>query len=89
MSEQRLIDANEIPMQSIGSAVFAYKHEIDQMPTIPAEVVIHCGECSYYKPDDTDFGHCERKPCGKICGVVNPHDYCSMGKPKEDKLGYE
>jgi len=75
----RPIDADKIPWQSIGSAVFAYKPDIDAISTldlVPAPV--RCGKCIH-----KDF--CKQYINVAGADSIHPITFCSYGKRKEQK----
>ena len=89
MSEKRLIDANRIidfidcghlrnPLELCFSESEVV-NMLEQAPTVPAEVVVHCGECKHYQEDNINW-------CTLDGLDRNPADYCSYGERRESEV---
>ena len=52
---------------------------LEQAPTIPAEVVVHCRECKHYQEDNINW-------CTLDGLDRNPADYCSYGERSESEV---
>ena len=90
MSEQRLIDANRIidfidcghlrnPLELCFSESEVV-NMLEQAPTVPAEVVVHCENCQHYQEDNINW-------CTLDGTDRNPTDYCSYGERGESEAG--
>ena len=90
MSEQRLIDANRIidfidcghlrnPLELCFSESEVV-NMLEQAPTVPAEVVVHCENCQHYQEDNINW-------CTLDGTDRNPTDYCSYGEHRESEAG--
>ena len=90
MSEQRLIDANRIidfidcghlrnPLELCFSESEVV-NMLEQAPTVPAEVVVHCENCQHYQEDNINW-------CTLDGTDRNPTDYCSYGERRESEAG--
>ena len=89
MSEKRLIDANRIidfidcghlrnPLELCFSESEVV-NMLEQAPTVPAEVVVHCRECKHYQEDNINW-------CTLDGLDRNPADYCSYGERRESEV---
>lgn len=73
-----------------GTAIRLIHNAIDNAPTVDAVPVTRCRNCEYYKnhPNGLCYLHTEPKENERgysgeaFC--VEPDDFCSYGKPKED-----
>ena len=84
MSEQRLIDANALIQDLVSKRGFypvIVKCAVEQAPTVPAEVVVHCRDCKHI----SEFP-CPARDChsGRTKNCVA---YCSMGERRESEDG--
>ena len=48
-------------------------------PAVDAVEVVRCKDCKYLGIKDFAYGYCH----GKMCGIINPNDYCSNGEKKQ------
>ena len=57
--------------------------------TVPAEVVVHCGECQHSSPCPTDENSlfCLQGKSGTGYKRVNKSHYCSYGERRESEAG--
>ena len=89
MSEQRLIDANRLidfidcghlrnPLELCFSESEVV-NMLDSAPTVPAEIVVHCGECKHHRPIDFCTLH-------DTTGWIDNH-CCSFGERRERDAG--
>ena len=101
MSEQRLIDANRIidfidcghlrnPLELCFSESEVV-NMLEQAPTVPAEVVVHCGECRFRQvANDSTYGtfyvcgYNDEQNSG-LGGVVQSNEHCSYGERRESE----
>ena len=94
MSEQRLIDANALDSallaEGLASALIGYPHRrtltvgeirgiLQNAPTVPAEVIVHCENCQHYQEDNINW-------CTLDGLDRNPADYCSYGERRESEV---
>ena len=86
MSEQRLIDANALIQDLVSKRGFypaIVKCAVEQATTVPAEVVVHCGDCEYKtkaKVNQKGFLIC---PASGM--EITDNDYCSYGERRESE----
>ena len=93
----RLIDANEITYHKSGFPKgdgfdsrldWAFREDIDKLPTVDAVEVVRCRDCKWYMPGDlfTDIMFCHRlkKENGKPAKYnFCEDDFCSYGERKD------
>lgn len=89
MAEQRLIDANALPMHKVkivhafgiveGCVVFP--DSVANTPTIDAVEVVRCVECKHRANHNSTLGF---SWCGKFGNVMRDSDFCSWGERKMD-----
>lgn len=88
MSEQRLIDANALTQDLVSKRGFypaIVKSAVEQAPTVPAEVVVHCKDCEHKakaKVNQKGFLIC---PASGM--EITDDDYCSYGERRESEAG--
>ena len=95
MSEQRPIDANRLidfidcghlrnPLELCFSESEVV-NMLEQAPTVPAEVVVHCRDCKYKEQARVN------KKGFLICPAsgmeITDNDYCSYGERRESEAG--
>ena len=56
---------------------------VDVQPTVDAVEVVRCKDSKYLGIKDFAYGYCH----GKMCGIINPNDYCSNGEKKQCSMG--
>lgn len=89
MSEQRLIDANRIidfidcghlrnPLELCFSESEVV-NMLEQAPTVPAEVVVHCENCNWFEREDRAFDSCDGW-CKYFRYAVHDDAFCSYGE---------
>ena len=88
MSEQRLIDANALIQDLVSKRGFypaIVKCAVEQAPTVPAEVVVHCRECKYYQ--DNNGGYPNSDCRWRQDETPDADDFCSCGECRESEAG--
>ena len=58
---------------------------IEQAPTVPAEVVVHCRECKYYQ--DNNGGYPNSDCRWRQDETPDADDFCSCGERRESEDG--
>ena len=96
MSEQRLIDANALIQDLVSKRGFypaIVKSAVEQAPTVPADVVVHCENCRFrHTVEDGTYGtfyacgYNDEQNSG-LGGLVQSNDYCSYGERAESEEG--
>lgn len=85
----RLIDAEKLPRQkqleAMGNGQYIEVEivrgvDIDNAPTIEAELVVRCKECKHCDTGINEDGNKFWKCLGRHYGGVNPYDFCSYGE---------
>ena len=86
MSEQRLIDANALIQDLVSKRGFypaIVKSAVEQAPTVPAEVIVHCRDCKYKEQARVN------KKGFLICPTsgmeITDDDFCSYGERRESE----
>lgn len=93
----RLIDADAIEykilyrenwLKDTGiNAQGAWKSDIDKMPTIEAEPVVHCKDCKYFGEADNDepeYHECKYFSDWSTAHYMLENDYCSCAERKDE-----
>ncbi len=89
----RLIDADELERQEFDGeeACFDYvdAEDIDNAPTVDAEVVVYCKDCKHCKEDAGLEGRGFFCTLWGLCGWhrVQPEGFCSYGERKDGGEG--
>lgn len=54
---------------------------VDKLMDAGVRPVVRCIDCEYLGIKDFVYGYCNKN----MCGIVQPNDYCSDGKPRSRK----
>ncbi|MEL4862454.1 hypothetical protein AAEU42_14540 [Pseudoflavonifractor phocaeensis] len=86
----RLIDADKIPYVQNEDGVledFAYRYDVNTLPTVEAMPVVRCGECCFgQKPISVDMQE-GYMYCKLQCKYKDIDAFCSEGEPREARDG--
>ncbi len=88
----RLIDADKVAeaIAWLDEYDFVIWHEvqkcIDKAPTVDAEPVVRCKDCTRYAPFKDIDGVCLAHNTGVLI-VMSQNGYCNLGERKEDERG--
>lgn len=86
MSEQRLIYANALIQDLVSKRGFypaIVKCAVEQAPTVPAEIVVHCRECKYYQ--DNNGGYPNSDCRWRQDETPDADDFCSYDERRESE----
>lgn len=92
----RYIDADKIPYVISEDGClddFAYRYDINEVPTADVVEVVRCKDCKYYTAhyhgSYGDYGRCDHPQqeydieCFDMWVETTPDDYCSYGERRE------